>query len=62
MTAHPVPWGILDFWRSYIAALAIEHGDDPDDAAAKHMRWCEGMGIEQNDGTPHDVQGTTCHE
>lgn len=42
----PDSWSVVDFWRSYWAALAMEHGDDPDVAAERHRRWCIDMGIE----------------
>lgn len=41
------PWSVADFWRSYLAALAIEHGDDPEAAVENHRRWCVMMGLEQ---------------
>lgn len=52
----PDSWSVVDFWRSYWAALAMANGDDPDVAAERHRQWCIALGIEPMED--EDAQGS----
>lgn len=44
--AMKITLGEMDFWRSLVAAISIDNGDDPDVAVRRHQEWCEKMDIQ----------------
>ena len=42
-------WPVLDYWLSTTYALAVETGDDPDEAVARLNAWHEKNGYTEDE-------------